>query len=159
MAEAAIVGLVIYDSRLFNRNSHVGRWAMSVDRTFTFNAIREAPINKRARKSHLDSAYPPGSLRASISGSADRIGPRHWQIVSNIAVPYADYVLSGTTGPIVANSADYMTIPRNPGFGIRRRAYVVSGQSSNNFLARAAIPTARRHPSLQGLPGMLFRQW
>lgn len=159
MARAEIVGLVIYDSVLFNRESHVGRWAHSINRNFTFNAIRQAPVNKRSRKSFLDSRYPPGSLKASISGSADRIGPKHWQIALDIGVPYAGYVLGGTTGPITPQSANYMTLPRNPGFGTRRRAYVVSGQNENNFLARAAIPTARQHPSVRGLPGMLFRQW
>lgn len=159
MAEAFITGLVIYDSRLFNRNDHVGRWAHSVSRSFTLNAVARAPVNKRPNKSHWDAAYPPGSLKASIDGAAERIGPKHWQITLDVGVPYAGYVISGTHGPIVAENANYMTLPRNPGFPRGRRRYTVSGQRPNNFLADAAEATARRHPSLRGLSGFLFEQW
>lgn len=158
MADAYITGLVIYDSRLFQRNSHVGRWATSVSRNFTINAVARAPVNRRQRKSNWYPNYPVGSLKAGISGDADRIGPKHWQIVVNVDVPYAGYVLGGT-GPITPTSQPYMTIPLNPGFGRRRRHNVVRGQRKNNFLAGAARATARRHSSLRGLGDMLFRQW
>jgi hypothetical protein len=158
MPTGSITGLVLYDSKLFNRNSHVGRWAHSVSRNLNTNTFVRAPVNKRANKSHLDSAYPPGSLKANIETFADRIGPKHWQIGLNINVPYADYVIRGTQGPIVANTADYMTLPRNLGYR-KRRHFTVAGQRPNNFLAEAAAATARQHPSLRGLEDMLYQQW
>jgi hypothetical protein len=158
MPTGTITGLVLYDSKLFNRNSHVGRWAHSVKRNLEINSIARAPVNKRANKSHLDSRYPPGSLKAGISGFADRIGPKHWQVGLDINVSYADYVLGGTQGPIVANTANYMTLPRNFGYR-KRRHFTVAGQRPNNFLAEAAAATARQHPSLRGLEDMLYQQW
>lgn len=158
MVDAAITGLVIYDSRLFNRTSHVGRWATSVSAKFTAHAIAKAPVNRRARKSHWDSLYPPGSLKAGISGDADRIGPKHWQITISSSAPYTQYVLGGTPW-IMPTNAPYLTLPRNPGFGTRRRHNVVRGQRANNFLSRAARATARTHSSLRGMDDMLFQQW
>jgi hypothetical protein len=159
MATAYITGLVIYDSRLFDRNSHVSRWAHSVSSKFTGHAIAKAPVNKRQNKSPWYSAYPVGALKASISGDAYRVGPKHWQITLDVNVPYAGWVLGGTTGPITPTASKYMQIPYNSGFGRRQRHYVVSGQKANNFLAEAAAATARSHPSVRGLPGHLFEQW
>ena len=124
----------------------------------TGHAVARAPVNRRARKSHWDAAYPPGSLKSSISGSADRIGPRHWQIVLDIGVPYAAYVIGGTGPTIVPTTQPYMTLPANPGFGRRRRHNVVRGQRPNTFLRSAARATGRTHPSVRDLEN-LFEQW
>lgn len=159
MASAEIVGMVIYDSRLFDRNSHVSRWAHSVSSKLTLNAIQAAPTNKRQQKSHLDAAYPPGSLKKSISGEAYKVGPRHWQITLDIAVPYAGYVLGGTGPNIYPQQAPYLKLPSNAGFGRRTRHNVVRGQKANNFLVTAAAATARTHPSVRGLPDLVFEQW
>lgn len=154
-----ITGMVIYDSRLFNRTGAVGRWATSVSTKFEYHAVRLAPFNKRPNKSHWDAAYPPGSLKRSIEADAERIGPRHWQIVLHVGVPYAGYVIHGTTdvSPIVPNSAKYMTLPRNPGFR-RRRHNVVAGQRRNPFLRHAARAVGRSHSSVRNLEN-LFEQW
>lgn len=159
MADAEIVGLVIYDSRLFNRGSHVARWAYSVAARFETAARLHAPVNKRPNKSPWYASYPVGALAESISTNAERIGPKHWQIAAYVDVPYAEFVISGTQGPITATSADYMTLPRNPSYPQGRRRFTVSGQAPNNFLSQAAATTARAHPSLRGLEDMLFQQW
>lgn len=152
-----LVGLVVYDSVLFNRTGQVRRWADSVERRFTLNAIQEAPFNKRPNKG--PTALPPGSLKASIHGSVTRVGPRHLQTDISADVPYALYVIEGTTGPITATSAPYMKLPSNPGYGTRTRLNVVSGQRANNFLGRAAAATALRHPSLRGFEAQVFEQF
>jgi hypothetical protein len=153
---AHLKGLVLYDSRLFNRTSNVGRWAASVARTFEVNAIARAPVNKRPNKSLWYKAYPPGALKASIETSTLREAPKRISIRLDIGVPYATYVIEGTHGPIVPTSREYLTLPRNPGFR-KRRHFTVSGQRPNNFLSKAAAATARRHPSLRGLDHLLFR--
>jgi hypothetical protein len=153
----AITGLVIFDSRLYGQTSHVARWAHSVSRKFTFHAIAKAPVNKRPVKSHWYPGYPPGSLKANIEGEAQYAGVGRWQITLDIGVPYAMHVIRGTDSPIVAESANYMTLPRNPGFR-KRRHFTVSGQAPNRFLVEAARATARTHSSLRGLGDMIFRQ-
>lgn len=158
MPTASITGLVLYDSKLFNRTSNVGRWAASVATNFEAFATAAAPINKRPAKSHLDAGYPPGSLKASIRVVDERIGPKHIQVVLSMGVPYAQYVVGGTHGPITATSSEAMWLPRNPGFR-KRRHFTVSGQRPNNFLAEAAAATAGRHPSLRGLDHLLYQQW
>lgn len=156
--QGAITGLVIYDSRLFARTGHVGRWATSVSAKLTLNTIVRTPVNKRQVKSHWDAMYPPGSMKAGWSGDADRIGPRHWQITLTNPVPYTEYVLGGTKA-ITPTDQPYLTLPVNPAFGRRRRHNVVRGQRRNNFLLGAARATARSHSSLRGMGDMLFQQW
>lgn len=152
-----VESMVIYDSRLFNRTGAVGKWATSVGSKFEHHAQRLAPFNKRPNKSSWDAAYPPGSLKRSIEGRAERVGPRYWQVVLDIGVPYAFYVIKGTKGPITATHHDYMTLPRNPGFRGRRKN-TVRGQRKNPFLRLAARATARTHPSVRGLENV-FQQW
>jgi hypothetical protein len=155
--EAHLTGLVLYDSRLFNRTSNVGRWAASVARNFEFAAIRHAPVNKRPNTS---SGRPPGFLKSGLHVSDERIGPKHIQVVLRSLAPYTAAVAGGTVGPITATTHPYMILPRNPGPGRRkRRHYTVSGQRPNNFLAKAAADTARRHPSLRGLDSLLYQQF
>jgi len=73
-------------------------------------------------------------------------------------VPYAKYVVQGTTGPIAPTTAPYLKLPSNAGFGRRTRHNVVSGQRANHFLSAAARATGRTHPSVRDL-GSLFEQW
>lgn len=156
---AAITGLVVFDSRLFGVNSHVSRWANSVSRKLTLNTIQAAPFNKRQNKSHLDALNPPGTLKASIDGEAYKVGPRHWQITLDIGAHYAPYVLGGTGPTITPVTAKYLKLPYNGSFGRRRRHNVVRGQKANNFLVTAAAATGRSHPSVRGLPDLVFEQW
>lgn len=167
---AAITRLVVYDSVLFNRTGHVRRWADGVERRFTANAIEEAPLNKRTNKSHWDTAYPVGSLKASIRGEVNRIGPVHLETIISVNVPYATYVLEGTGPVIYPVVSEYLLLPWNPGFTPRRHGKsfegqeegkpsklpMVKGQAANNFLARAQEATAHRHPSLRGLTQHAF---
>jgi hypothetical protein len=147
--------LVVYDSILFERGHMVSRWAFGVESTFTRNAILHAPVNKRVNKS---AGEPPvGSLKGSISGEADRVAPKHWQILIHVGVHYALYVIEGT-GFIYPQTAPWLKLPRNAGHGGRTRFSVVPGQRANNFLLQAARDTARTHPSLRGFQNMLFEQ-
>jgi len=151
--------LVLYDSVLFEQGHQVARWAHRLERRFTENAIAEAPVNKRMNKSPWYSEFPPGSLKASIHGSADRIGPKHWQVVLYIDVPYAKYVLDGTQGPITPTHGKYMVLPPNVAFGTSPLHKTVSGQDANNFLQRAHAATAIFHPSIRGLSQHFLEQW
>lgn len=165
MADGTITSLVLYDSVLFDIGHHVRRWADSVSRNYTVQATALAPVNKRPNKSHL-SVHPIGSLKASISGQVDRIGPKHIQIVIHVNVPYALYVIEGTQGPITPTHSKNLRLPWNPGFspaktteGHETRFPAVSGQRANPFLKLAHTATARIHPSLRGLENQLFEQF
>lgn len=172
------VVLVVYDSVLFDVGHNVRRWADAVERRFTANAIAFAPVNKRLNKSDWYKEFPVGSLKASITGDVDRIGPKHLQTTISVNVPYAIYVIEGTSA-IVPTTSPRMKLPFNAGFTVLspRRAFdannpaehsdfgkatyhrVVSGQSANNFLTRAADVTALRHPSLRGKGALVFEQF
>lgn len=147
--------LVVYDSILFERGHMVARWAFGVEATFTRNAIAHAPVNKRQNKSPGEP--PVGSLKASITGEADKVAPKHWQILVEVGVHYAQYVIEGTDF-IYPNSAPWLKLPRNAGRGGRTRFNVVPGQKANNFLLQAARETAHTHPSLRGFEASLFEQ-
>lgn len=174
------VVLVVYDSVLFDIGHNVRRWADAVERRFTANAIAFAPINKRVNKSDWYKEFPVGSLKASISGSVTRVGPKHLQTDISVAVPYAIYVIEGTDF-IVPTSSPRLKLPFNTGFTVlsARQAFdaandnpaehsdfgkptyhrVVRGQSANNFLTLAADVTALRHPSLRGKGALVFEQF
>lgn len=156
---AEITSMVVYDSKLFERGHMIRRWAEGVERSFTRFAIEEAPINKRANKG--PGALPVGSLKAGIHGGVERIGPAFLQTIISSSAPYSLYVLRGTKGPITSRGAPgFLRLPRNPAFGGRRtRFYAVSGQSANDFLGRAAVRTAARHPSLRGFESQVFGQF
>lgn len=154
MHYAGISKLVLYDSVLFQRTgspSSIWTWAERLEARFTMYAREEAPLNKREAKSTWRGlgAYPVGSLKFSLRGDVDEIGPKQLRTTISANVPYALYVLRGTGPFIWPDSGDYMTLPPNLGYH-NRRAAVVSGQSANNFLARAARRTAARHPSIRG---------
>jgi hypothetical protein len=148
---------VVYDSKLFERGHMIRRWIDGVERSFTLYAIEEAPINKRPNKGW--GAPPVGTLKAGIWGETQKIGPKHLQAIIHSDAPYSRYVIEGTRGPITPHGP-WLKLPSNPAFGGRRtRFYSVSGQSANNFLARAAERTAVRHPSLRGFENAVFRQF
>lgn len=142
---ARLVGLTVYSSVLFNPGGTIRRWADRVERRFTENATALAPINKRFNKGF--SPYPPGSLKASISGSVERIAPKALETIISVDVPYALYVLKGTS-TITAGEGGYLFVPKNPGFGMHTRHQFVSGQRANDFLGLAHLLTARSHPSI-----------
>lgn len=158
---------VITDTKLFNRTGDVGRWAERVNTAYVSHAIRNAPVDKRHTKSRANSQYPVGALRASISGEVARVGPRHLQTLIYVDVPYALYVIKGTStifykgarapagspggigGQFVPLEGRGMYIPAN--FGLKARyAQRVSGQHANPFLELAFAATARSHSSLRG---------
>lgn len=166
MINASITNIVVTDSKLFNRTGAVGRWAAGVERAFTRHAISEAPSgieSGRPNKSRANMAYPAGSMKLSISGEVQRVGPRHIQTTVSVNVPYALYVLRGT-GVIFSKSArvpagqpgagQFQTgrglyLPAQP-FAKSLMRQRVRGQRANNFLARAFDRTAITHSSLRG---------
>lgn len=160
--------VVVYDSILFGVGHNVRRWAEALDRRYTQNAIAFAPVNKRANKSNWYPEYPPGSLKANIKGSVDRIAPKHLQMVIHVDVPYAIYVIEGTD-EIFPDSAPMLRLPFNAGFTKFKEHHAawgrptyhkfVKGQKKNNFLLRAHEATALRHPSIRGNTGAVFREW
>lgn len=160
---AELIGLVVYDSVLYGRGRMVRRWADGVERQFTMNAQMLAPVNKRGNKGR--NALPVGALAASISGSVERVGPKHLQTDISVAVPYATFVIKGTGSPIVANGTSnispkgFMFVPSNPGYGTRTRQNTVSGQRANDFLSAAGRATSRTHPSLRGFESSMFEQF
>lgn len=170
MIRAELVGIVVTDTKLFGRTGAVGAWAQRVETAFTLHAIEEAPIGTdtgRVNKSRANAGEPVGSLKAGISGSVDRVGPRQLQTTVSSAASYSLYVIKGT-GPIYSKSARIpagepgagqfaelgegrgMYIPANPGYGRSKIRQHVRGQAANNFLARAFDATARTHRSLKG---------
>lgn len=151
--------LVLYDSILFDIGHNVRRWADRVETRFTANAIAEAPVNKRVNKSPWYAEFPVGSLKASIHGGVDRIGPKHLQIVIYVDVPYAKYVIEGTQGPIEPTTSKFMHLPPNIAYGTRKRHKQVSGQDANDFLHRAHEATAAFHPALRGASNQFLEQW
>lgn len=171
MLRAEIYKTVVTDTKLFNRTGDVGRWAERVKVAFVAHAIEQAPTGAstgRVNKSRANAAFPVGSLKASIRGDVERIGPRHLQTTVSANTPYAIHVIKGT-GPIFSRSARIpagqagagqfapigfgfggMYIPANPGWGKAKIRQHVSGQRANNFLGRAFDATARTHSSLRG---------
>lgn len=167
--QAEIVGIVVTDTKLFNRTGDVGRWAARVETAFTLHAIEEAPSGEstnRVHKSRANAAWPVGSLKANIHGDVARVGLRQLQTTISSDAPYSLYVLRGT-GMIFSKSARVpkgepgagqfaelegggMYIPSNPGWGRSRIRQRVRGQKPNDFLGRAFDATARTHSSLRG---------
>lgn len=151
----AITGIVVDDLKLFAPYGTIGRWAATVNSEMFFHAQRNAPINKRPNKT---SGQPPvGSLLASIRGDLDRVGPRQFQMHTSVNVPYAMYVIMGTSaiyargsGGRFSTAEGGMYLPANPGFGRARWRQRVRGQKANNFLEKAFAATARAHPSIKG---------
>lgn len=166
----ALTGVVVYDSVLFQRGHMIMRWAEAVEKRFTANAILEAPMNKRANKStwgNLAAYAAPGALKANIRGEVYKVGPKHIQTVIGAHVPYALYVHDGTDTIFPVNG-NYLSLPFNAGhvsvrhierWGHSTPVKSVSGQAANPFLTRAHDATARRHPSLRGYSGAVFKQW
>jgi hypothetical protein len=166
---AELVGLVIYDSKMYNPGGTVRRWAERVEKKFTLNAIAEAPDGAdsgRVNKTSANSMYPVGSMKRNITGEVRRVAPRHLQTTVSVNVPYALHVLKGT-GTIYAKPQNRipagqpgggqfaegrvgMVLPPNLGFKAGVRVKSVSGQRANPFLDRAFVRTARSHPSLRG---------
>ena len=166
MISAEIVGIVVTDSKLFNRTGDVGRWAERVNVAFVRHAIEEAPIGTntgRVNKSRANAHEPVGSLKAGISGDVDRVGPRQLVTTVSSSASYSLYVIKGTstiysksartpTGQFAAlGPGQGMYLPANPiPGGSAKMRQRVSGQKANNFLGRAFDATARTHSSLRG---------
>lgn len=91
-----LVKVVVFDQSLYIGTGLVNKWMVGVTESFGINARLEAPVNKRANTGH----GAPGLLRSSISTSVNRVGPRQITGDVSVNVPYALYVLRGTTGPI-----------------------------------------------------------
>lgn len=137
------VAVVVYDSRLYMRTGKIGRWSESLKRRFVGHAIREAPERGGALKRGIwGQMHPePAQKRTEVTIHSD--------------AKHTMYVLKGTTGPIVSDG--YMA--GDPGSKLKVRAWggykqramtSVSGQSANNFMARAAARTAVTNRSLRG---------
>lgn len=91
MAKAALVGVVVYDQVMYQGRGHVVYdWAARIERNFTMWAKELAPERS-------------GELRAKISGSVSRTGPRGLTTTIESAAPHSIYVIKGTTGPIMSN--------------------------------------------------------
>lgn len=171
MIQAEIVGIVVTDTKLFNRTGAVGVWAEKINVAFVAHAIEEAPIGTdtgRVNKSRANAHEPVGSLKAGISGDVNRVGPRQIETLVSSSASYSLYVIKGT-GTIFSKLARVpageegagqfaalgpgqgMYLPANPiPGGSAKMRQRVSGQAANNFLARAFDATARTHRSLKG---------
>jgi hypothetical protein len=152
---------------LFAPSGDIGRWAKSVNSSYSRNVKNAAPVNRRSNK---NPGQPPvGSLRAGISTSLKRVGPRQFLIESVSTAPYTKHVLFGT-GRIYAKNTQQpagavneagekvggqftgrgkLNVPPNFGYS-RNRLPSVRGQSANNFFEKAMVKTAIKHPSLRG---------
>lgn len=154
---AEITGIVVTDTKLFNRTGDIGRWAERVNLAMVANTKREAPHGATSGRIHKTSGLPAGYLRANIFGDVQRVGPRQLQTTISSLAPYSLYVLKGT-GPIYVRDArgrfgtaeGGMWLPGNPGWGKGRWRQHVRGQQSNNFFERGFDRTARTHSSLRG---------
>ena len=152
---AYVRNVVVYDSIMYARGHNIRRWAEALDRRFTANARRFAPVNKRTKDPRR---APPGALKRSISGDVARRGPRHLQMRISIKVHYARWVIQGT-GPYIDAGGKPMKIwNAHPHKGrpseVNQRYFyrqMVRGQKPNNFLDLAHAATAARHPSLRGV--------
>jgi hypothetical protein len=164
---AEVTGIVVTDTKLFNRTGDVGRWAEKVNLAFVRHALNEAPVSsgegQRRWPARAQTSIYPGALRDSIEGEVVRVGPRQLQTTVSVNVFYALYVIKGT-GTIWSKTARTeggqfqaleggqqggMRLPAQPWIGALTRQRV-RGQSPNNFLGRAFDATARTHSSLRG---------
>jgi hypothetical protein len=169
---AEVTGIVVTDTKLFNRTGDVGRWAEKVNLAFVRHALAEAPVSsgegQRRWPARAQTSIYPGALRDSIEGEVVRVGPRQLQTTVSVNVFYALYVIKGT-GTIFSKTARIpagepgagqfqeleggqqggMRLPSQPWIGAITRQRV-RGQSPNNFLGRAFDATARTHSSLRG---------
>lgn len=156
--EFVYTGMVVVDSKLYDRGHMIRRWAEGIERNFEYFVIDEAPLNKRANKSN---GQPPGELKAGLFVTTERPGPRQLLVVVQSLAPHTKFVAGGTADQIFPNSSRLFKIPINPGFmgpgrptprdaarggTLHRR---ISGQARNQFFERAYVRTAARHPSLR----------
>lgn len=147
----AFTGMVVTDSKLFERGHMIRRWADGIAATYEFHVIAEAPLNKRANTGH----GAPGGLKAGLATSVERVGVRHLITSVTSAASYTRYVAGGTDTIFARGRA--MRLPANPGFGTHPTHRVVRGQQRNQFFERAFVATARSHPSLQPFQSMAFK--
>jgi hypothetical protein len=156
------VTLVMFDEVMYQGHGIVRRWMNAVMANFHAYAFEFCP--KRT-----------GNLASTIETSVTTTGPRQVDGVIQAGgpqAPYADFVIRGTTGPIMSDKAFGMQAgfrydlgpgylmplppggkangPQYPG-GLH---YMVSGQTASNFLFRAWAATGRRHRAMA--PGSRF---
>jgi hypothetical protein len=161
---AAISRVVMFDDVLYQPGHMVWRYIGNLTRHFSANAKEAAPVRT-------------GQLRNRIRAGTPRKGGKrrvHGSISSN--APHTTFVIHGTTGPIMSNAAwaaggpvhevlvssggkAYLRGSKGHMMAVGRNAYPpvtpmgeVSGQRSNNFFYWAWVKTARRHPSIRGVP-------
>lgn len=164
---AEVTGIVVTDTKLFNRTGDVGRWAEKVKVAFVLHALEEAPVSsgdgQRRWPARQQTSIYPGALRDSIEGEVVRVGPRQLETTVSVNVFYAMYVIKGTNTIFSATARGEggqfqsleggqqggMRLPSQAWIGpvVRQR---VRGQRANNFLGRAFDATARTHSSLRG---------
>lgn len=155
--EFVYTGMVVTDSKLYDRGHMVRRWADGIARNFEVFVIEEAPLNKRYNTGHGS----PGGLKAGLFTNVERVGPRHLLTTVHSLAPYTKYVAGGTADQIFPNAGRLFKIPINEGFmapgrptarDLARGATlhrVIRGQERNQFFERAYVRTAQRHPSLR----------
>lgn len=154
MATAVLIRTVTFTEKLYRGRGDVRVWLNRVTARFGREAKHYAPVRS-------------GQLRAQISTTTRRSGRHSCEGTIASKAPYTMYVLRGTTGPIMSDTAwgsaldllrredgsyppgTFMPIPAHGPYAART-ALVVSGQSPNNFLLRAWAATARDHRAIRG---------
>jgi hypothetical protein len=145
------VRLVMFDEVMYRGHGIVRRWMNGVMRTFGEHAVARCP--KRS-----------GDLASTIGTSVTTTGPR--QVDGEVhaggpRAPYVDYVLKGTTWPIMSDKAFSLQLgyrlDQRPGYLMPLPAhneyaaalhYQVRGQEPQNFLYEAWEATGRKHRAI-----------
>ena len=155
---ATLSRVVLFTEQLYAPGGMVWRHVGNISRRFSANARAFAPIRSGELRRRIRAGTPRKAgktVRGTISSNA-----RH-----------TTYVIHGTTGPIMSRAAWAAGGPRGqmlhgqwvwePGhaLAIGRNPWppegqigTVAGQEANNFFHPAWVATARRHPSLGGVP-------
>lgn len=132
-----MVSVVLFDQVLYRPGAMVDRWMHGLVNHFVLNAIRAAPMRT-------------GHLRSGIRGHARAVGERQMEGLIESTANHTLFVIRGTRGEIWSHGDHKLKLRPGPSHPYRSAAWVVDGQSANNFMAKAWRTTSHQHSVLRG---------
>lgn len=164
--------VVIVDDSMYHGKGIVIRWVGIVTRSFARAATAEAPRRSGRLKAGIHAGTPRNAARKVVQGTISSSARHTMFVLRGTHGPIMSNALWAIGGPgnpgawriyeykdlrgrkrtrLVPKKGMQMAVGRNPWPPVSPK-FVVSGQSANNFMARAWTITAAKHPALRGNP-------
>lgn len=164
--------VVIVDDGMYHGGGIVIRWVQRVTRKFAREARDFAPRRSGKLKAGIHAGTPRNPLRKVVQGTISSNAPHTMFVLRGTHGPIMSDKLWALGGPgnpeafrravikdsrgrkrliLVPKKGMMMAVGRNPWPPVTPKL-IVSGQSANNFMAKAWVTTAAAHPALRGNP-------